>query len=103
MDEFYSFEVYRGRFRIKKSLGTALKIWSPNSLLSNVVTYGALATLGFFMWNDPMLRGGPESPIHTFAREAVDEVLGENAVEHSASDETYPASTRRDERRRLGY
>ncbi|MCA9215526.1 MAG: metal-dependent hydrolase [Planctomycetales bacterium] len=103
LDEIYSFEFSRGRPRIKKSLGTALKFWNPNSLVSNMVAYGALIALSVFAWNDPMLRGGPESPIHTFAREAVDEVLGENDQVNSPSSETFPASTRRNERRRIGH
>ena len=90
LDEIYSFETRRGRFRIKKSFGTALKIWNPKSLWSNAQVYGALIALSVFLWNDPMLRGGPESPIHTFARDAVDQILGDEHDEHFR--ETLPAS-----------
>ena len=98
LDEIYSFEAFRGRFRIKKSLGTALKVWNPNSLWSNISVYAALIVLSVFLWNDPVLRGGPESPVHTFAREAVDQVLGtdDNGYDSDMLDrETLPASSNR--------
>ena len=45
LDEIYSFEVgKRGRVRIKKSFGTALKLWSKKPW-ANISTYGKLAFL----------------------------------------------------------
>ncbi len=95
LDEIYSFDTSRGRIRIKKSFGTALKFWNPKNTWSNAQVYGILIVLAVFLSNDPMLRGGPDSPVQTFARDAVDEVLGDDAHRHhQASDpETLPAST----------
>jgi len=106
LDEIYSFDTSRGRVRIKKSFGTALKLWNPKSLWSNAQVYGILIVLSVFLVNDPMLRGGPDSPIHTFARDAVDEVIGgDGHPRHEAiGPETLPASKpipEGDHRRRL--
>jgi len=52
LDELYSIEWYRGRFRLKKSFGTALKFfgrkWWPNSS-----TYIKLALFTFLVLNEP--------------------------------------------------
>lgn len=45
LDEIWSIEVKKGRMRIKKSFGTALKFWSRRSLWANFTTYGKLAAL----------------------------------------------------------
>ncbi len=42
LDELNRVEVKRGRLRIKKSFGTAIKFWSRRSLWANVSTYGKL-------------------------------------------------------------
>ncbi len=55
LDEFWSFEVRNGRLRIKRSLGTALKLWSTRSLWPNVSTYGKLALLVVLVIQDPYL------------------------------------------------
>jgi hypothetical protein len=44
LDEFYSVEMRRGRLRIKRSMGTALKLWSRNTW-ANVSTYAKLIIL----------------------------------------------------------
>ena len=44
LDEFYSIEWYGGRFRLKRSFGTAIKFYS-SSALANASTYGKLALL----------------------------------------------------------
>lgn len=55
LDEFWSFEVRNGRLRIKRSLGTALKLWSTRSLWPNVSAYGKLALLVVLVIQDPYL------------------------------------------------
>jgi len=55
LDEFWSFEMRRGRLRIKKSLGTALKFWTTKGLWPNVSTYGKLVLLVVLVIEDPYL------------------------------------------------
>ncbi len=55
LDEFWSFEVRRGRLRIKRSLGTALKLWSTRSVWPNLAAYGKLALLVVLVVQDPYL------------------------------------------------
>lgn len=52
LDEFYSIEWYRGRMRLKRSFGTAVKFWSPSSTWANISTYAKLAALTFIVFND---------------------------------------------------
>jgi len=44
LDEFWSIELKRGRLHLKKSFGTALKLWSK-SFWANVATYAKLGAL----------------------------------------------------------
>lgn len=53
LDELYSFEWKRGRWRVKKSLGTALKFWSRRSLWANISTYGKLLFFLVLALGDP--------------------------------------------------
>jgi len=53
LDEIYSVD-FRG-IRIKKSFGTALKMFSRRGAWPNVSTYGKLIFLAFLAWTDPML------------------------------------------------
>ena len=55
LDEMWSFQVRRGRLKIKKSLGTALKFWSTRSAWANVSTYGKLFILIAAVIGDPYL------------------------------------------------
>jgi membrane-bound metal-dependent hydrolase YbcI (DUF457 family) len=51
LDELNSLEVRRGRLRIKRSFGTALKLWS-RSTWANVSTYGKLLILMMLVFGD---------------------------------------------------
>jgi hypothetical protein len=51
LDEVWSIHFHRGRFRLKKSFGTAFKIWG-DSLWANFSTYAKLALLSWLVWND---------------------------------------------------
>jgi hypothetical protein len=53
LDEIYSVN-FRG-VRLKKSFGTAVKLWSHRGLWPNVSTYGKLIILALLAWGDPML------------------------------------------------
>lgn len=55
LDEFWSFEMRRGRLRVKRSLGTALKFWTGRSLWANFSTYGKLGLLVAIVIGDPYL------------------------------------------------
>ncbi|TWT83075.1 hypothetical protein CA13_45380 [Planctomycetes bacterium CA13] len=51
MDEIWSIDFRRGRFRLKKSFGTALKFFGNNPL-ANVSVYAKLALLIYIAWGD---------------------------------------------------
>ncbi len=52
LDEFYSLQVKRGKLRVKRSFGTALKLWSPRSMWANISTYGKLLLLVALAFGD---------------------------------------------------
>lgn len=51
MDEIWSIQVRRGRTRLKRSFGTALK-FSSNDVWGNLSTYIKLFLLAYLAWND---------------------------------------------------
>jgi hypothetical protein len=51
LDELWSIQFHRGRFRLKSSFGTALKVWG-GSLWGNFSTYAKLALFSWLVWND---------------------------------------------------
>ena len=53
LDELNSLEMKRGRFRIKRSFGTALKLWGRKPW-ANVSTYGKLVLLLLLAFGDQM-------------------------------------------------
>ncbi len=56
LDELWSIEWKRGRWRLKKSFGTAFKLWS-NNFWGNLSTYAKLAMLTYVVVNDPLWMG----------------------------------------------
>jgi membrane-bound metal-dependent hydrolase YbcI (DUF457 family) len=76
LDELYSIEWYRGRMRLKKSFGTAVKLWG-RSTWANLSTYVKLALLTFVVLNDSvwMENFGPHlhDDIHHTAEQVTDE------------------------------
>lgn len=76
LDEICSLNVRRGRLRIKKSFGSAIKLWSKRSLWANVSTYGKVIVLIAVVIGDPYLMhqlgaeqpGLPHSPQEWFQR-----------------------------------
>ena len=53
LDEFNSIQWTGGRWRLKKSFGTATKIWGTNTY-ANISTYAKVAILGFIAFRDPI-------------------------------------------------
>ncbi|MBM3998442.1 MAG: metal-dependent hydrolase [Planctomycetes bacterium] len=51
LDELHSVQVRRGKLRVKKSLGTAMKLWGDNSW-ANFSTYAKLVVLVFLAFGD---------------------------------------------------
>jgi len=64
LDEIYAVEWRRGRWRLKKSFGTALKLWGSN-WWSNISTYGKLAVVVLMIFGEPVVmeRYGQLSPV----------------------------------------
>jgi membrane-bound metal-dependent hydrolase YbcI (DUF457 family) len=54
LDEIYSIDMRRGRFRLKSSFGTALKFYSK-SAYANLSTYAKLAVLVVMAIGDPLI------------------------------------------------
>ncbi len=52
LDELYSLRLRRGRLRLKKSLGTGLKLFGPKPW-PNAIAYLGLFLLGLLVWNEP--------------------------------------------------
>ena len=78
LDELYSIEWYRGRIRLKKSFGTAMKFWGTRSIWANVSTYGKLILLTYVVLRDPvwMDRLAPyKDPVHHMADGMADQVI----------------------------
>lgn len=51
IDEIWSICYRGGRIRLKKSFGSALKIWGDNTI-ANLVVYGQLALFAYLAWGD---------------------------------------------------
>ena len=77
LDELYSIEWARGRLRLKKSFGTAVKFWGGNTA-ANLVTYAMLAIVAAAILGEPMMMerlGVPlQETIYQSAQEALDYV-----------------------------
>ena len=54
LDEIYAIEWARGRWRFKKSFGTAIKLWSK-SLWGNVSAYAKLIIVALLILGEPMV------------------------------------------------
>jgi hypothetical protein len=81
LDEIWSYEFKRGRLHIKKSAGTALKLWSKRPW-ANISTYGKLVALIALVISDPIIMERFEledRPVPRAARELRDR--GEEHVE----------------------
>jgi hypothetical protein len=68
LDEIWSVQIRRGRLRIKKSFGTALKLFTTKAMWPNVSTYGKLALLIAMVKGDPYLMEQIEAHRPEFAQ-----------------------------------
>jgi len=74
LDEIYSVQIRRGRLRLKKSFGTALKFWG-RSAWGNISTYAKLALLTWLVFQDPILREQIQ-PVATRLERLADQAAG---------------------------
>jgi len=77
LDELYSIEWKRGRVHLKKSFGTALKLWSGRRW-ANMATYGELMLLVFIAVGDPFVMdyfGFHDGNVHSIAYDMVNEMF----------------------------
>ena len=65
LDEVWSVGVKRGQIALKKSFGTAFKLWS-NSLWANFSCYAKLVALTYLVLHDPVWMYNDKSPTETF-------------------------------------
>lgn len=97
LDEIYSVQWIRGRWRFKKSFGTALKLWGDDAW-GNVSTYGKLAFIVVLILSEPaiMERYGQLSPIVVDSA-ALKERLNLPALQaDAAGDRTPPRGSSQD-------
>jgi membrane-bound metal-dependent hydrolase YbcI (DUF457 family) len=66
LDEIYSFEVKRGRLRVKKSFGTAIKFWSKDTY-SNFSTYAKLCVVIVLIFSETAVLKQSGHPTPTLA------------------------------------
>jgi len=78
LDEIYAVEWTGGRWRFKKSFGTALKLWGKNGW-ANISTYGKLAIVVTMILGEPMVmeRYGT-SPVAVSREEWTSRIAGAN-------------------------
>jgi hypothetical protein len=72
MDELWSVDLHGGVPRLKKSAGTALKLWTTNGLWPNISVYGKLFALVFLAIGDPYIMqrlGADQGKLPQSARE----------------------------------
>ncbi len=78
LDELYSIEWHRGRLRLKKSFGTAVKFWG-SSTWGNILTYLKLAFVAAAILGEPRIMNQLGSPmleeVDHVAREKIKEVF----------------------------
>lgn len=74
LDELYSIEWYRGRFRLKSSFGTAIKFWSK-SLWGNVSTYAKLILVTAAVLSDSSVMKRFGAPPHDSIREQASQII----------------------------
>ncbi len=76
LDEIWSMEIKRGRFHLKKSFGTAMKLWG-DSMLPNLATYANVLILSYLVFQDPVWMNSktpPEENLKHMAERAIEKV-----------------------------
>lgn len=101
LDEIYAVEWSRGRWRFKKSFGTALKLWGP-SPAGNLSVYGKLALVALLVLSEPAImdRYGQISPVVLDNQAIRDRLRGQGAADEglptTSGGATLPPAIRRD-------
>jgi hypothetical protein len=93
LDEIWSLQIRRGRLRIKRSFGTAMKLWSGRSLWPNLSTYGKLAALVVLVIGDPFLMsqlGFDQSPLGTYGMSPSQQTAGTEDDSAGSPGERFP-------------
>lgn len=81
VDEIWSVGVKRGQIALKKSFGTALKLWGGDTW-GNISCYGKLALISLLVFHDPvwMYNGtSPGSGVIQMAQSLINKVRGRSA------------------------
>ncbi len=74
LDEIYAVDTVHGRLRVKRSFGTALKLFGTNPV-ANVATYGQLVAISYFLMSQPAM----ELPAHPQVAEEANRRPGASA------------------------
>jgi hypothetical protein len=94
LDELWSIEWRRGRFALKKSFGTAIKLWS-DSWWANLSTYAKVAVLSFLCLKDPTLRQNLEDRsrrLEQMASQKVQQELARQGAQNAAAANEPPGA-----------
>ena len=75
LDELYSIEWRRGRLRLKKSFGTAVKFWG-SSTWANLSTYIKLAAVAALILSEPVMMEKFGTPVHGDIVHTAPEMVG---------------------------
>ena len=89
LDEIYAIEWARGRWRLKKSFGTAMKLWGKNGW-ANISAWGKLAIVVLLILGEPMVmeQYGEITPL---------------AIQHDGWNNNHRDDTAADNRPNQGY
>jgi membrane-bound metal-dependent hydrolase YbcI (DUF457 family) len=93
LDEIWSVGVKRGQIALKKSFGTAFKLWSSNSLWANFSCYAKLVLLSYLVLHDPVWMYNDQSPTQSFqmiAQRFVDRLKGNQVANSKDYDDLPP-------------
>jgi hypothetical protein len=92
LDEIWSIGVKRGQIALKKSFGTAFKLWG-DSMWANFSCYGKLVALSYLVLHDPVWMYNSTPPtenIRLMAQKLVDRVRGKLTESAEEAEEELP-------------
>ena len=92
LDEIWSIGVKRGQIALKKSFGTAIKLWG-DSMWANFSCYGKLVALSYLVLHDPVWMYNDTPPtenIRLIAQKLVDRVRGKLTGSEEETEEELP-------------
>jgi hypothetical protein len=103
LDEIRAIGVKRGQIALKKSFGTAMKLWGDN-WWANVSCYGKLLAISYLVLHDPvwMYDGTPPTDnLRMIAQQLIDRVRGDSVDEESMQSLRDLPPSDADERREI--